>query len=60
MSEFIRGRCLKRHQSGVTSIEYALMAALISLAIIGALAATGANTGGLWNQWTALVVAALS
>jgi len=59
MSAFSR-RCSKRQQVGVTSIEYALLAALIALAIIGALALTGVNTGGLWSQWTVLAIAALN
>lgn len=48
-----------RPQRGVTSIEYALIVALIALAIIGALASTGVETGGLWSDWTTKALAAL-
>jgi len=50
---------LKTQQRGVTSIEYALMAALIALVIITAVASTGTENGGLWGHWTALVIAAI-
>lgn len=44
-------------QQGVTSIEYALLAALIALAIVGALASTGAENGGIWGEWTTKAIA---
>lgn len=34
---------LRRQQTGVTSIEYALIGALLSVAIVGAVSLTGAN-----------------
>jgi len=37
---------------GVASIEYALIAALISIALIGALQATGSANGTIWDDWT--------
>jgi len=43
---------------GVTSVEYALLAALIALAIVGVLNTTGAENGGLWGAWTARAIAA--
>lgn len=46
-------------QTGVSSIEYALLAALIALVIIGALSATGGANGGLWSGWTSRVLAAI-
>lgn len=50
-----------RHsQRGVTSIEYALLAALISVAILGGLSATGVANGGIWGGWTAAFIAAVT
>ena len=48
-----------KYQRGVTSIEYALLASLIAMAIIGALSATGGANGSIWTAWTDKVVAAL-
>ena len=42
-SEFLRD------QSGATAIEYGLLAALISTAIIAAVGAVGGNLGNLFN-----------
>ena len=36
--------------SGATAIEYGLIVALISLAIMGALGATGTSVGDIWND----------
>lgn len=47
-------------QRGVTAIEYALLAALIAMAVIGGVSATGSGNGGLWGNWTAAFVAAIS
>jgi pilus assembly protein Flp/PilA len=44
---------------GVTSIEYALIASLIAVAIVGAIAATGDANGSIWTSWTGKVAAAL-
>ena len=46
-------------ESGVTAIEYGLMAALIALACIGSLSATGVNLGAMYTVWTNAVGAAL-
>lgn len=46
-------------QSGVTSIEYALIASLIALAIIVGVGATGEANAQNWSFWTGKVVAAL-
>jgi pilus assembly protein Flp/PilA len=35
---------------GATAIEYGLIAALISMAILGALSATGNSVGDKWNE----------
>lgn len=48
------------HQSGVTSIEYALLASLIAVAILASLQATGTANGGLWGAWTAKFITAVS
>lgn len=42
---------------GVTSIEYALLAALIAVVIVGAVGATGTENGGLWADWTTKAIA---
>lgn len=46
-------------QCGVTSIEYALIAALIAIAIIGALSAAGGANGENWTTWTGAAIAAI-
>lgn len=35
---------------GATAIEYGLIAALISMAILGGLGATGTSVGDIWND----------
>lgn len=44
---------------GATAIEYGLIAALICLAIIGSISATGNSVSSGWASWGAKVVAAL-
>lgn len=46
-------------EDGVTALEYGLLAALIVVAIIGAVSATGTSLFDLYNNWTANVIAAL-
>jgi len=46
-------------RSDVTAIEYGLLAALIAVTIIGAVGATGTSLLGLYNYWSAAVIAAL-
>ena len=46
-------------ESGVTAIEYGLIAALIAVAIIGALNATNVSLAAMYTAWTNAVVAAL-
>ncbi len=43
---------------GVTSIEYALIASLIALAIIVGISATGNTNKETWSFWTGKVIAA--
>lgn len=38
-----------RNDRGATAVEYGLIAALLTLALIGALGSTGSNTGEKWN-----------
>jgi len=46
-------------ESGVTAIEYGLMAALIAVACIGAFSLVGTNLGVVYTTWSSAVVAAL-
>lgn len=46
-------------ESGVTAIEYGLLSALIALAIIGAVSATGTSLNAVYAAWSAAAVAAL-
>ncbi|MEL6831111.1 MAG: Flp family type IVb pilin [Pseudomonadota bacterium] len=38
-----------RDADGATAVEYGLIAALMTLALIGALSSTGGNTGAKWD-----------
>lgn len=40
-----------RDESGATSMEYAFIAALIGLAIVGALTTLGTSVGGAFNNF---------
>ena len=40
----------RRWSRGVTAIEYALIAALVAVAIVGALVATGTSLGDVYNN----------
>jgi Flp pilus assembly pilin Flp len=42
-----------------TAMEYALVGSLISVAIIGALSATGSGVADKWNTFTNTVIAVL-
>ena len=48
-----------KYQRGVTSIEYALIASLIALAIIVGVGATGGANEKAWTFWTGKVVAVI-
>lgn len=56
-----RGRIAEflQDDSGVTAIEYGLLAALIAVVCIGAFTATGGSLGGIYTAWSAAVLAAL-
>lgn len=45
--------------SGVTAIEYGLLAALIAVVCIGAISAAGTALGALYQAWSSAVIAAL-
>jgi len=38
-----------RDEQAATAVEYAVMLALILIAILGAIGSVGAQTGGLWS-----------
>ncbi len=46
-------------ESGASAIEYALMGALIAVAIIVAVTAMGTNLGVVYTTWSNAVVGAL-
>jgi pilus assembly protein Flp/PilA len=43
-------RTLRADQRGATAIEYALIAALIAVALISALRQLGGGSGGMWTN----------
>jgi pilus assembly protein Flp/PilA len=45
--------------SGVTAIEYGLLAALIAVAILGAITIAGTELAAIYTYWSAAVVAAI-
>jgi pilus assembly protein Flp/PilA len=48
---------LIRNDRGATAIEYALIAALIVIALISGVSALGGSTNGIWGNMTNKVVA---
>jgi len=44
------GRKLRSDKRGATVIEYGLIAALIAIAIMGALRSLGGGSGGMWGK----------
>jgi len=46
-------------ESGVTAIEYGLLAALIAVAIIGAISVTGTALTALYDYWSSAVISSL-
>lgn len=44
------GRKLRSDKRGATAIEYGLIAALIAVAIMGALRELGGGAGGMWTK----------
>lgn len=39
-----------RNEEAVTSVEYAVMLAMILMAVIGAIGSLGSQTGGMWGS----------
>lgn len=50
LAQIIAGLVYVRNNKGVTAIEYGLLAALISLAIIGAVSLLGVNLAALFTD----------
>lgn len=48
MSRFIQQ--FLRGEEAATAVEYAVMLALILIAVIGAIGSVGSQTGGLWGD----------
>jgi pilus assembly protein Flp/PilA len=58
-SEWIDFRQFIHGDSGVTAIEYGLLAALIAVTCIGVFQATGSSLGDIYEFWSNAVIAAL-
>ena len=43
------GQAYWQDESGATAIEYALIAAVVAIALIGGASSIGKNTNSLWN-----------
>ena len=43
-------KTLWRQEDAATAVEYAVMLALILIAVIGAIGSVGAQTGGMWGN----------
>jgi pilus assembly protein Flp/PilA len=52
--------CFLEAEEGVTAIEYGLLAALIAVALITTLQATGSSLGDIYTYWTNAVIAVLT
>ncbi|MDE2394811.1 MAG: Flp family type IVb pilin [Burkholderiales bacterium] len=53
------GRNWMADESGVTAIEYGLLAALIVVVAIAAFSTTGDNLSAVYAKWSVAVIAAL-
>ena len=51
---------LSRNESGATAVEYGLILSLMTLALIGALSATGSGTSSQWQGVSDDVTGAMS
>lgn len=56
-SKKVKSACM---QQGVTSIEYALLAAIVAVGIVTALASTGTANGNVWTEWTKKILDVIS
>jgi len=59
LTQVSMGISTMNYQRGVTSIEYALLATLIAIAIIVGVRATGEANKQSWINWTGKVIAAV-
>jgi pilus assembly protein Flp/PilA len=50
---------LAREEEGVTAVEYAVLLALILVAVITAIQAVGSTTSGIWANDSSKIVTAL-
>jgi pilus assembly protein Flp/PilA len=50
----------RNDQSGATAIEYGLVVSFVFLVVVGAMKATGASVGDLYNAALGVIIAALS
>jgi pilus assembly protein Flp/PilA len=57
---FQQVRSLAAEEEAVTAIEYGLLAALIAVALVGALSATGTSLSQVYNYWASAVGNALN
>jgi pilus assembly protein Flp/PilA len=46
-------------ETGATAIEYGLLAALIAIAIVAAISATGTSLVAVYNYWSSAISAAI-
>ena len=51
-------RRVLREERGATAVEYGLILAMVVLAMFGALQSVGSQTGSMWNNVSAKVLAA--
>lgn len=59
-NSFFPGSSISSAERGVTSIEYALIASLIAIAIVIGVSAAGGANGEMWSAWTGKVIAAFA
>ncbi|MDQ3139098.1 MAG: Flp family type IVb pilin [Pseudomonadota bacterium] len=52
-------RRLRSDKRGATAIEYGLIAALIVIAMLGALSSLGGGANGMWGKMAGQVIAAM-
>lgn len=55
---FTAMKSIARSQDGATAIEYGLIAALVVIAMVGALSAMSSTTVGIWNSVSSDIVGA--
>lgn len=55
ISSRVRRKCFGNRMSGVTSIEYAILASLIAVGIVTGVAALGTRVSGMWSFVSSVV-----